>query len=75
MEIDNNYLSEEKMILLSMRPGLTGYWQVYGRSSIDYESGQRQKLELEYFSKRGFFFDLKLILLTIPAVLKSRGAK
>ena len=70
-----NFTEEQLEILLSAKPGLTGYWQVYGRSDVDFESGERQKLELEYFEKRGFFFDLKLIFKTIPAVLKHRGAK
>ncbi len=74
-EIETNYDEEDRNVLLSMKPGLTGYWQVYGRSNVDYESGERQKLELEYYRHRGFFFDLKLIFMTIPSVLKHRGAK
>lgn len=38
-------------------------------------SGERQKLEVEYYSKRGFWFDLGLIFKTIPAVLSHKGAK
>ena len=75
LEIDLNFSEEERKVLLTARPGLTGYWQVYGRSDVDYASGQRQKLELEYYTKRGFWFDIKLIFLTIPAVLKSKGAQ
>ncbi len=73
-ELDN-FEPEELDILFKAKPGLTGYWQVYGRSDIDFESGERQKLELEYFSKRGFWFDLGLVFKTIPAVLKEKGAK
>ena len=69
------FTEEERKVLLLARPGLTGYWQVYGRSDVDYASGERQRLELEYFSRRGFWFDIKLIFLTIPAVLKSKGAQ
>jgi lipopolysaccharide/colanic/teichoic acid biosynthesis glycosyltransferase len=61
--------------LLSVKPGLTGYWQVYGRSNVTYETGERQKEELAYLPKRGAWMDLKIIFLTIPAVLKKRGAK
>lgn len=74
-ELDENFSDYEKSILLMTRPGLTGYWQVYGRSNIDYKSGERQRMELEYFSKRSFSFDLKLIFKTIPVVLKHKGAK
>lgn len=71
----SNFTEYQQEKLLSVRPGLTGYWQVYGRSSATYETGERQKQELAYLSKRGFFYDLKLIFLTIPAVLRHDGAK
>ena len=74
-ELEENYTREEIEILISARPGLTGYWQVYGRSNVSYEHGERQKLELEYFKHRGFWFDIGLIFKTIPAVLKHKGAK
>ena len=74
-ELDGNYFDSEKNILLSGKPGLTGYWQVKARSNADYESGERQRLELEYYTKRGFWYDLGLIFRTIPAVLRKRGAK
>lgn len=74
-EVNEHFTEKEKEILFKAKPGLTGYWQVYGRSDVDFASGERQKLELEYFYKRGFFFDLGLIFKTIPAVLKHKGAK
>lgn len=73
-ELEDNFTSDEQKIIVSGKPGLTGYWQVYGRGSAEYDDGERQKLELEYYYKRGFFFDLKLIILTIPAVFKAKGA-
>ena len=74
-EVEEHFTEEERQILYKAKPGLTGYWQVYGRSDVDFESGKRQKLELEYFSKRGFWFDLGLVFKTIPAVLNHKGAK
>lgn len=74
-EVNEHFTEKEREILFKAKPGLTGYWQVYGRSDVDFASGERQKLELEYFTKRGFFFDLGLIFKTIPAVLKHKGAK
>lgn len=73
-ELDNFSLYE-KQVICSAKPGLTGYWQVYGRGEATFESGLRQKIELEYFSKRGLFFDLFLIIKTIPVVLAHKGAK
>lgn len=74
-ELDENYTEYQRECLYKVKPGLTGYWQVYGRSNVDYKSGNRQKEELAYLPKRSFFFDIKLLFLTIPAVLKRRGAK
>lgn len=74
-ELEMNYTDYQRMMLTRVKPGLTGYWQVYGRSNVDYASGERQKEELAYLPKRGFWYDLKLIFLTIPAVLSKRGAK
>lgn len=74
-EIDEYFSKEEANIMLSAKPGITGYWQVYGRSNVDYASKERQKLTLEYFYKRSLWLDLKLLFLTIPAVIKHKGAQ
>lgn len=75
LELEHNFTEYEANVFTSAKPGLTGYWQVCGRSNVSFENGERQKIELEYFSKRGFWYDIGLIFRTIPAVLKSRGAK
>ena len=74
-EIDNGYTEEQKKILLSTRPGLTGTWQVTGREITEFGSGKRQQLDLMYFEHRSLGYDIKIVFLTIPAVLKRRGAK
>ncbi len=74
-EIDANFNYYQQERLFKCKPGLTGYWQVYGRSDVDFKSGERQRLELEYYFRRSFLFDIKLFLLTVPAVLKQKGAK
>ncbi len=58
--------------ILSVRPGITGIWQVSGRSKIPME--QRRKLEEQYAESYTFWTDLKIVLKTVPAVLFSRGA-
>jgi lipopolysaccharide/colanic/teichoic acid biosynthesis glycosyltransferase len=57
---------------LSVRPGLTCIWQVSGRSDLNFE--RWIDLDLEYIDTWSFRQDLKLLLLTIPAVLSGRGA-
>lgn len=74
-ELNENFTLDEMNILLSARPGLISYWGVNGRSHIDFKSKRRQELELEYFSKRSFWFDISLILKAIPKVISGRGAK
>ena len=56
----------------SVRPGLTGLWQVSGRSNISY--AERVAIDKRYVQTRTFWGDLAIIFKTIPAVLKSDGA-
>jgi exopolysaccharide biosynthesis polyprenyl glycosylphosphotransferase len=58
---------------LSMKPGLTCLWQVSGRSELTFDEWMR--LDLEYIDNWSLWLDLKIALLTIPAVLLGRGAK
>jgi lipopolysaccharide/colanic/teichoic acid biosynthesis glycosyltransferase len=57
---------------LSVRPGLTCLWQIRGRSDLSFEEWMR--LDLEYVDRLSFGLDLKILALTIPAVLSARGA-
>ena len=57
----------------SVRPGLTGLWQVEGRSDTTYE--QRVQLDVKYATTRNFTGDIMIMLRTVPAVLLSRGAR
>lgn len=60
--------------VLSLRPGLTGLWQVSGRNNLSY--AERVQLDLRYSRHRSFLLDLKIILKTIAVVLdpRDRGA-
>jgi exopolysaccharide biosynthesis polyprenyl glycosylphosphotransferase len=58
---------------LSMKPGLTGLWQVSGRADID-DFNSWIELDLAYIDNWSLWLDLKIILKTIPAVLSTRGA-
>lgn len=57
---------------LAVKPGLTCIWQVSGRSDIGFDDWVR--LDIEYVRTRNLWLDIKLLLLTIPAVLTGRGA-
>jgi exopolysaccharide biosynthesis polyprenyl glycosylphosphotransferase len=56
----------------SVRPGLTCLWQITGRSDLGF--AQWIALDLEYINRWSFWLDCTIILRTIPAVLKGRGA-
>jgi lipopolysaccharide/colanic/teichoic acid biosynthesis glycosyltransferase len=56
----------------AVRPGMTGLWQVSGRSRLTYE--QMVRLDIEYARNRSLWFNVKILFRTIPAVLFARGA-
>jgi exopolysaccharide biosynthesis polyprenyl glycosylphosphotransferase len=60
------------MNLLTVMPGITGLWQVSGRSDISYE--ERVRLDMYYIRNWTIWLDLQLLFQTIPVVLKGRGA-
>lgn len=74
-ELEENYTPEEQKLLLSVKPGLTGYWQAYARNNVGYGNGERQKMELFYVHNRSFLLDMKILFKTVFAVLKRNGAK
>lgn len=57
---------------LSVRPGITGLWQVSGRNQIDFQ--EWMTLDLEYIDRWSIGLDLAILLKTIPAVIQQRGA-
>jgi lipopolysaccharide/colanic/teichoic acid biosynthesis glycosyltransferase len=58
--------------LLAVKPGITGLWQVSGRSDVSFD--QRVELDLEYVRHWTIWMDIKILLKTVPAVLHRRGA-
>lgn len=69
-EVDD--YKKKKKILLSIKPGLTGWWACHGRSCTS--NKQRQDLELYYVKNCSFILDIKTFFLTIVKVLKREGA-
>ena len=73
-ELEENYTPEEQKLLLSVKPGLTGYWQAYARNGALYETGERQKMELYYVHNRSVWLDMKILFKTVETVLFEKGA-
>ena len=74
-ELKQHYTTEQQEALLSVKPGLTGYWQAYARTAACYETGERQRMELFYVENRSFWLDLKILFRTVLAVITKAGAK
>ena len=58
---------------LNVKPGITCIWQVSGRASIAFDG--QVDLDLQYIQSRSIWMDIRLMLLTVPAVLLGRGAE
>lgn len=63
---------DKKELFLSVKPGVTGYWQISGRSNVGYP--ERVDLELFYVNNQKLSLDIKIIFKTIFMVLVGRGA-
>lgn len=59
-------------IILSGKPGVTGVWQVSGRSNINFD--KRVEMDAWYVKKRSLLYDFWIMLKTVPAILSGRGA-
>lgn len=54
-------------------PGITGYWQVYGRGRVPFD--EMMRMDIHYVRNRTLWLDLKLLALTLPAVVTGKGAQ
>lgn len=64
---------KDRETLLSVKPGLTGYWQAYARNDVGYTDGRRQAMELYYIENRSLKFDTRIFFATIRRVLSGKG--
>jgi exopolysaccharide biosynthesis polyprenyl glycosylphosphotransferase len=64
--------SQWDMNLLTVKPGITGLWQVRGRSDVSYD--ERVRLDMYYIRNWSIWLDVQILIQTIPAVLHKRGA-
>ena len=72
-ELDSKFAAKHGALLLSVKSGVTGLWQVSGRSNLSTE--QRVQIELFYAQNWSFWLDIKILFRTIGVVLLKRGAK
>lgn len=73
MEVETEIYGKYKDMLLSVKPGLTGFWAANGRSDTSYK--KRRAMEIYYVKNRSLLFDIKIIFKTIISVFTGKGAK
>lgn len=66
------YTRQAVKIVLSVKPGITGFWQVTGRSEINFD--KRIQMDANYAKRGSIFYDLWIILKTPWAMISGRGA-
>lgn len=72
LEEVQQYLGPHAVEILSLRPGLTCHWQLSGRSNLSFDD--RIALDLRYIRTWTLWGDLRLMLRTVPQLLKAKGA-
>jgi lipopolysaccharide/colanic/teichoic acid biosynthesis glycosyltransferase len=63
--------SSRDSLRLCGKPGITGYWQVYGRSRVTFD--EMVEMDISYLRQQSILQDIKLIILTAPAAASGRG--
>lgn len=69
-EEELKHYGKDKDLLLSVKPGLTGYWQAYCSEDITYTNKKRQQMELYYVKNRNMLWDLKICFATAGAIFR-----
>ncbi len=64
-------MGERYDTIIKAKPGLTGYWQVNGRSDVDFD--ERTKMDVKYVKDRNLWFDFKILLKTVLKVFGKKG--
>ncbi|MFZ7121890.1 MAG: sugar transferase [Eubacteriaceae bacterium] len=72
VEEELEFYGECEKIYKSVKPGLTGYWQVHGRSDTTYD--QRVQMDVKYISERNLIMDMKLIIKTVTVLFGDKNA-
>ncbi len=67
-----HWYGDQAPVFLSVKPGITGAWQIQGRSRIRYPN--RTEVELEGIRQRSFWQDLRILVRSIPAIITGRGS-
>ncbi|MBS6974889.1 sugar transferase [Gordonibacter urolithinfaciens] len=72
-EAETHEFGEHRDLALSVRPGVTGLWQVTERNEATWENGDRQRIELEYVRRCGLRMDAGIVVGTLGAMARKTG--
>lgn len=67
------WFGEDAALMLSVPPGITGWWQVSSRNNATFESGARQELELHYARNASLGLDARIFFMTFASMAKKTG--
>lgn len=65
-------MREDYKTIISVKPGITGYWQVNGRSKKNFQ--ERTSMDVAYVQDQNLWFDIKIIIKTVLNIFKKEGA-
>jgi lipopolysaccharide/colanic/teichoic acid biosynthesis glycosyltransferase len=74
LPLEVEHYSEKQRKRLELKPGLTGYWQVFGREKEKFTFDEMIAMDLEYLDKHSLLLDLKILVCTVVMALRSRSA-
>ena len=69
--IEQEDMGEKYNEIIKVKPGLTGYWQVNGRSGVDFD--ERLEMDSYYIENRTLWLDFKILVKTVLKVFGKRG--
>lgn len=73
LPVEKEDMGSKYRIIISHKPGITGLWQVSGRSDVTFE--ERLELDLDYHEKVNLLVDIKILLKTVNVVFNRNGAE
>ena len=73
LEVETQLYGRYRDLLLSVKPGITGFWAANGRSDTSYK--KRKAMEIYYVKNRCFWLDIKILFMTVISVFNRRGAR
>ena len=70
--VEHQRYGEWRDLILTVKPGLSGLWQVSGRQEVSFQ--ERMELDVKYVENYSFWKDVEILYLTFIAVFKAEGA-